>query len=127
MNKNEKKGQTILGPTENIKSIQRQDLLNYVHDHYKGSRMVLAGAGGIDHDKLVKLAEEHLGKMCNTYDQVDIPKFDGIRYTGSEVRIRDDDMPFIYAAIAIEGAGWENPDNIPLMVANTVSLLLVII
>lgn len=33
---------------------------------------------------------------------------------------RDDDMPFIYGAIAVEGCGWDNPDNIPLMVANTV-------
>ena len=39
-------GRTILGPTENIKSITRDDLLEYVTNHYKPSRMVLAGAGG---------------------------------------------------------------------------------
>lgn len=114
-------GLTILGPTENIKSIQRQDLVNYVNDHYKGSRIVLAGAGGVDHDKLVKLADEHLGKLRNDYHETEVPIFRGVRYTGSDIRIRDDDMPFIYAAIAVEGAGWDNPDNIPLMVANTVS------
>jgi len=113
-------GLTILGPTENIKSIQRQDLINYVDDHYKGSRMVLAGAGGIDHDKLVKLAEEHLGNLSNVYHNSEIPSLTGVRYTGSEVKIRDDDMPFIYGAIAVEGAGWDNPDNIPLMIANTI-------
>ena len=116
-------GLTILGPTENIKSIQRQDLVNYVQDHYKGSRIVLAGAGGVDHDKLVKLAEQHLGQIRNDYDQTEVPVFNGVRYTGSDIRIRDDDMPFIYGAIAVEGAGWDNPDNIPLMVANTVSNL----
>lgn len=116
-------GLTILGPTENIKSIQRQDLVNYVTDHYKGSRIVLAGAGGVDHDQLVKLAEQHLGQLRNDYDQTEVPVFRGVRYTGSDIRIRDDDMPFIYAAIAVEGAGWENPDNIPLMVANTVGVL----
>ena len=116
-------GLTILGPTENIKSIQRQDLVNYVTDHYKGSRIVLAGAGGVDHEQLVKLAEQHLGQLRNDYDQTEVPVFRGVRYTGSDIRIRDDDMPFIYAAIAVEGAGWENPDNIPLMVANTVGVL----
>jgi processing peptidase subunit beta len=29
-------------------------------------------------------------------------------------------MPFAHVAIAVEGCGWSNPDNIPLMVANTI-------
>ena len=41
------------------------------------------------------------------------------RYTGSDVRVRDDTMPLAHVAIAVEGCGWTNPDNIPLMVANT--------
>ena len=36
-----------------------------------------------------------------------------------QIRVRDDDMPLAHVAIAIEGAGWSNPDNIALMVANT--------
>ena len=39
-------GWTILGPTENIKKINRQDLVNYVSTHYSAPRMVLAAAGG---------------------------------------------------------------------------------
>ena len=39
-------GRTILGPTENIESLQRSDLVDYVNSHYKAPRMVLAGAGG---------------------------------------------------------------------------------
>ena len=31
----------------------------------------------------------------------------------------DDEMPLAHVALAVEGAGWSNPDNIPLMVANT--------
>lgn len=113
-------GMTILGPTENIKTIQRSDLVNYVNQHYKGSRMVLAGAGGVDHDQLVKLADKHFGNVTNTYEGTDIPIPSPCRFTGSDIRVRDDDMPFVYAAIAVEGAGWSNPDNIPLMIANSV-------
>ena len=36
-------GRTILGPTKNIKSLTRDDLVNYIGTHYKGPRMVLAG------------------------------------------------------------------------------------
>ena len=42
------------------------------------------------------------------------------RPAGSEVRVRDDDMPLAYMAIAVQGCGWSNPDNIPLMIANTI-------
>lgn len=113
-------GMTILGPTENIKSLQRRDLQEYVETHYKGPRMVLAGAGGVNHEELTKLAEKHFGNVKTSYDGVEIPILEPCRYTGSDIRVRDDDMPYVYGAIAVEGAGWDNPDNIPLMVANTV-------
>lgn len=112
-------GLTILGPTENIKSIQRTDLQNYISTHYKGPRIVLAGAGGVNHDELVKYAEQNFGKLSSSSPEDYAPILTPCRYTGSDVRVRDDDMPFAHVAIAVEGAGWTNPDNIALMVANT--------
>jgi processing peptidase subunit beta len=111
-------GRTILGPTENIKSISRNDLVEYIENHYKGPRMVMAGAGGVDHAELCALTEKHFGKINKVYPRevpIDLP----CRYTGSDIRVRDDTMPFAHVAIAVEGAGWTDPDNIPLMVANT--------
>jgi len=112
-------GRTILGPTKNIKSITRDDLVNYIQTHYKGPRMVLAGAGGVDHAELCKLAEQHFGKSIGVKYDAEIPIDAPCRYTGSDVRVRDDDMPFAHIAFAVEGCGWTNPDNIPLMIANT--------
>lgn len=111
-------GRTILGPTKNIQSLTRDDLVHYIKTHYKGHRMVLAGAGGVAHEDLCKLATEHFGKISNVYES-EIPKDVPCRYTGSDVRVRDDSMPYAHVAIAVEGCGWSNPDNIPLMVANT--------
>ena len=65
-------GRTILGPSENIGSIQKADLLKYVQTHYKGPRMVLAAAGGVNHDQLVRLSEEHFGQLNGTY-QGEVP------------------------------------------------------
>ncbi|VDP06385.1 unnamed protein product [Soboliphyme baturini] len=108
---------TILGPTENIKSINRQDLIDYVKQHYKGSRMVLAAAGGVDHDQLHRLSEKYFSKLDSLYDG---PVVQGpCRFTGCDMHFRDDAMPFTYVAMAVEGVGWEHPDNIPLMIANT--------
>ncbi|KAK5896178.1 hypothetical protein CgunFtcFv8_009807 [Champsocephalus gunnari] len=86
-------GRTILGPTENIKTINRGDLVEYITTHYKGPRIVLAAAGGVSHDELNDLA--------------------------NEIRVRDDKMPLAHIAIAVEAVGWSHPDTIPLMVANT--------
>jgi len=111
-------GRTILGPAKNIKSISRDDLVHYINTHYKGPRMVLAGAGGVSHSDLCAMAEKHFAKIgidC----PAEIPIDQHCRYTGSDVRVRDDSMPLAHVAIAVEGCGWTNPDNIPLMVANT--------
>lgn len=109
-------GQTILGPTKNIKKISKADLQQYIKTHYQPSRIVLAGAGGIEHNKLVDLASKHLGGLKNTATDVELLP---CRYTGSEILVRDDSMPLAHIAIAVEGAGWPDADNIPLMVANT--------
>ncbi|XP_011497091.1 PREDICTED: mitochondrial-processing peptidase subunit beta isoform X2 [Ceratosolen solmsi marchali] len=112
-------GRTILGPTKNIKSISKSDLLSYVKHNYGPPRFVFAGAGGVCHNQLVELAQQHFGNMnAPHYNAIPDEKL-SCRYTGSEIRVRDDTMPLAHIAIAVEGAGWRDADNIPLMVANT--------
>jgi len=107
---------TILGPVENIKSMQRQDLMDYISVHYKGPRMVLAGAGGINHQVLVRLADKYFGKLDSAVpEHYMVPSY----FKGCEVTLRDESMHMVYGALAVEGAGWESADNIPLMIANT--------
>lgn len=114
-------GFTILGPTENINSIQKKDLTDYVGSHYKAPRIVLAGAGGVDHAKLCSLAEKHLGNLSVSYEDsaFGVPTLPPTSFTGSEIRQRDDAMPLAHVAMAVETCGWDNADNIPLMIANT--------
>jgi len=111
-------GRTILGPTENVKSITRNDLKEFISNHYKAPRMVLAAAGGVNHKDLTGLAQKYLGNITANYDS-EIPVIAPCRFTGSEIRVRDDSMPLAHIAIAVEGCGWAEADNIPLMVAST--------
>merc|ERR1719450_302593 len=108
---------TTLGPTENVENMNAELLERYVKDNFKGGRMVLAGAGGINHEDLVSLAKKHLGTLTNTYERAE-PEVAYCRYTGSEVKLRDDSMPLAHIAIAVEGCSWTDPDYIPLMVAS---------
>ncbi|KPP63801.1 mitochondrial-processing peptidase subunit beta-like [Scleropages formosus] len=103
-------GRTILGPTENIKTINRADLVEYITLHYKGPRIVLAAAG--------ELARYHFGKLPARF-KGEAPALPPCKFTGSEIRVRDDKMPLAHIAVAVEAVGWSHPDTIPLMVANT--------
>jgi len=113
-------GLTILGPSENINRINQADLRAYIKQHYQPSRMVLAAAGGVDHDKLVDLAKEFFGTEEAADQGASAPTYQPCTFTGSEIRHRSDDMPFVHVALAVESVGWQHPDTIPLMIANQI-------
>jgi predicted Zn-dependent peptidase len=51
-------GRSILGTTETIAKFGTKDLQNYVAKHYHADNMFLSAAGKVDHDDMVKIAEE---------------------------------------------------------------------
>jgi mitochondrial-processing peptidase subunit beta len=111
-------GYTILGPEQNIKTITRQHLLDYITKNYTAERMVLVGSGKVDHAELVKLAEKYFGhlKTGDPRSLISKPTF-----VGSEVRARYDDHPTAHIAMAVEGASWTTPDYWPLLVAQAIT------
>jgi len=109
-----------LGPSDTARNISRQDLVDYLGCHFKAPRMVLSAAGGVNHEELVSLAKTHLGAVSADYEDQPVPVLSPCRFTGSEVRVRDDDMPFAHVAIAVEGPPVGSPDVVPLMVANAI-------
>ncbi|XP_006463920.1 core subunit of the ubiquinol-cytochrome c reductase complex [Agaricus bisporus var. bisporus H97] len=115
-------GRTILGPKKNILSIKREDLASYIKTNYTADRMVLVGAGGVDHNELVKLAEKHFSSLPISPNPISLGRLSHSKpsFVGSEVRIRDDDIPTANIAIAVEGVGWSSPDYFPMMVMQSI-------
>ncbi|KAE8378428.1 Metalloenzyme, LuxS/M16 peptidase-like protein [Aspergillus bertholletiae] len=122
---NQPLGRTILGPKENIQTISRDNLVDYIKTNYTADRMVLVGAGGIPHEQLVRLAEEHFGGLPSkpptsaalalTAEQKRTPEF-----IGSEVRLRDDTIPTAHIALAVEGVSWKDDDYFTALVAQAI-------
>jgi predicted Zn-dependent peptidase len=56
-------GRTILGTPEAVRAHTPADLRRFLGTHYCGPQMVIGAAGNIDHDALVRLAEQHLGRL----------------------------------------------------------------
>uniref|UniRef100_A0A8C5TQU1 Ubiquinol-cytochrome c reductase core protein 1 n=1 Tax=Malurus cyaneus samueli TaxID=2593467 RepID=A0A8C5TQU1_9PASS len=111
---------TVEGTTENIKHLTRADLASYVDTHFKAPRMVLAAAGGISHRELVDAAKQHFAGVPFTSKEDVVPALPHCRFTGSEIRARDDGLPLAHIALAVEGPGWADPDNVVLNVANAI-------
>ncbi|CAL1408564.1 unnamed protein product [Linum trigynum] len=110
-------GRTILGPAQNIKTITRDHLQSYIQTHYTAPRMVIAASGAVKHEEIVDQVKKlftNLSSDPTTASQLvsKEPAF----FTGSEVRIIDDDQPLAQFAVAFEGASWTDPDSIALMV-----------
>jgi len=115
-------GRTILGPKENILSISREDLTDYISTNYKADRMVLVGAGGIPHETLVALAEKHFSGVKPSENPVTPGSARGPKpeFIGSEVRLRDDTIPTAHIAIAVEGVSWKDPQYFTALVAQAI-------
>ena len=116
-------GRTILGPKENILSIKRNDLVEYINKNYRADRMVLVSAGGVPHEDVVKLAEKHFGKIppSGTYTNLgDSSAKATPTFVGSEVRIRDDTMQHAHIALAVEGVGHKHPDYWTMLVMQAI-------
>ncbi|KAL3982919.1 Peptidase M16 inactive domain family protein [Acanthocheilonema viteae] len=78
--------------------------------------MVLAAAGGIDHQKLVELGKQYFGDLGGADENF---VAESGKFVASYQDIRDERMSMVFGALAVEGASWTHPYNIPLMVANT--------
>ncbi|KAA8547923.1 hypothetical protein F0562_004352 [Nyssa sinensis] len=113
-------GRTILGPAQNIKTITKNHLRDYISKHYTAPRMVIAASGAVKHEDIVEQVKKLFSKLSTdptTTSQL-VAKEPAI-FTGSEVRIIDDDIPLAQFAVAFNGASWTDPDSIALMVMQT--------
>ncbi|XP_039011266.1 probable mitochondrial-processing peptidase subunit beta, mitochondrial isoform X1 [Hibiscus syriacus] len=110
-------GRTILGPADNIRTITKEHLQNYIQTHYTAPRMVIAASGAVKHEEMVEQVKKLFTKLSSdptTGSQLVMNE--PASFTGSEVRMINDDVPLAQFAVAFEGASWTDPDSIALMV-----------
>lgn len=107
-------GRTVIGTTKTIPKLSADDLLNYSKTHYSGNRIVVSAAGPIDHNLFVELTNKNFGSLPVKTDfdfSTVLPE-----YTGSEIKVRDDTMHEVTAAIAFQTVSWSDPDFVTFMV-----------
>ena len=98
-------GRTILGPSERVSNFSREDLSGFISQHYGPDQMILAAAGAVDHDEIVRLAEQLFGDMPPK------PLFDvdAAKFSGGEVR-QLKPLEQAHFALGFEAPGYRADD-----------------
>ena len=98
-------GRTILGPTERVSAFTRADLKAFVAQHYGPGQMILAAAGGVNHDEIVAQATEIFGGM----KAKPATSFQPAAFKGTERR-EVKDLEQVHFAMAFDAPGYRHPD-----------------
>jgi len=98
-------GRTILGTPERVRGFRRDDLASYMSANYRGPTMILAAAGGVDHDALVDLARTHLGGLSDGATSAHEPA----RYVGGDHRVVRD-LEQVHLLLGFDGVTYDDPD-----------------
>ena len=98
-------GRTILGPAEKVAGFTRKDLMKFVAEHYGPDRMILAAAGGVDHDAILAQAQELFGHL----KPVGSGKIEAATFVGAERR-EVKDLEQVHFALSFEAPGYRHDD-----------------
>ncbi|MDB6175899.1 pitrilysin family protein [Paracoccus sp. Z330] len=98
-------GRPILGPAERVGSFGRADLAGFVSENYGPGQMIVAAAGAVDHDRIVRLAQQAFGQMRPVVQQ---PREAAV-WQGREVR-NVKKLEQAHFALALEGPGYLSED-----------------
>lgn len=98
-------GRSILGTVDTVSGFSRDELQGYMGQRYLAPGMVLAAAGGVDHEELVRLAAERFGALPNRKTNGAEPAI----FRAGERR-KERDLEQVHLALAFEGPTYSDPD-----------------
>ncbi|HEX9857001.1 MAG TPA: pitrilysin family protein, partial [Paracoccaceae bacterium] len=98
-------GRTILGPEARVAGFTRDDLTGFVAEHYGPDRMILAAAGGVDHDAILVQAQAIFGGLKPVGNAAIQPA----QFSGGERR-EVKDLEQVHFALAFEAPGYRHDD-----------------
>ena len=108
-------GRPVLGKAEIVGSLSGETIRGYMHRHYAPSRLVLAAAGLVDHERLVELARAAFAEL----PVGDAADAEPARYMGGEIRV-ERDLEQVHVVMGLPGVGYLDPDHYALGLLSTV-------
>jgi predicted Zn-dependent peptidase len=98
-------GWPILGEEKTVSAFGRDDLFAYMGANYRAGGMTLIASGAVEHDAMVRLAEEKFAGLVPGEPQAPPPA----HYVGGEAHF-DGDLEQAHIAFAFPGVSPQDPD-----------------
>ena len=104
-------GRSILGKTDIIKNISRDEVKNFMMSHYNPNKMIISAAGKISHDEFV----EAIKKSCTNLPQGTVNGRHQASYQAGEYR-EQKKLEQIHLLLGFEGIDYHHDDYYSLMI-----------
>ena len=108
---NQAMGRSILGKSEIIKNISRDEVKNFMLSHYNPKKMVVSAAGKIDHDEFVS----SILKTCTNLPSGNSNKREDAKYFSGEYR-ENKKLEQIHFLLGFEGIDYHHKDYYSLLI-----------
>ncbi|TDL76293.1 insulinase family protein [Palleronia sediminis] len=102
---NQPLGRPILGPSERVQAFGRGDLADFVGERYAASDMILAAAGAVDHDAIMRYATAMFGGRPG---RVKTAPEKAVWRGGERREIRDFEQ--VHFTLGFEAPSYRDPD-----------------
>ena len=110
-------GMTILGPIENVKRFNKNDILNYIKEYYTPDNVVISVAGNVKDEEVLPLIEKYFVNHFNNGVKGNTYKFKKKR---SNFLVERKDIEQTHIGISMKGFKATHKKSYALNVANTV-------
>jgi predicted Zn-dependent peptidase len=109
-------GQPILGRMETLDALTPAILRHYFQSRYRPEQLLIAAAGGLEHDEVVRLVEQYFRPPSGPERALS----DAPPPFRPEVRHeRREDLQQLYLSLGTRGASYASEERVPLVVLNT--------
>ena len=99
-------GRSILGEAARVSTFAKSDLDRFVSEHYGPNQMILAAAGAVDHDAIVRQAEALFGHLPRVERAAGL--LQPAKFIGGERRATKA-LEQVHFALALEGPTYRDP------------------
>ena len=113
--KNQAIGAPILGTTEIIRNMPREELFNYADRSYTPCSLVVSAAGNINHDEFVSLISDRMGNIRKNKEI----SYDAANYTSGESRV-EKDLEQAHIIMGFKGVSRKDDDYYAAIALSTI-------
>ena len=108
-------GRRVLGQEQIVRAMSRDVVATYLQRTYRADRMVLAGAGAVDHEVLVQLAERSFDRLPAGPP----PNIERAAYRGGERRL-ERDLEQVHVVVGFQGVAYRHADYFVAAIASQI-------